>query len=61
MTMFDEIEGEKDTLAGLLLEINHTIPRIGEVISFKNLRFTIESADRRKIKRVKLQIIQEQE
>lgn len=61
MEMFDEIEGEKDTLAGLLLEINHTIPRISEVITFKNLRFTIESADRRKIKRVKLQIIQEQE
>jgi len=61
MEFFDEIEGEKDTLAGLLLEINHTIPRIGEVITFKNLRFTIESADRRKIKRVKLQITQKQE
>lgn len=52
--VFDEIEGEKGTLAGLLLEIHKTIPKVNETISFKHLDFIIEAADRRKIKRVKI-------
>lgn len=54
--VFDEIEGEKGTLAGLLLEIHKTIPKVNETISFKHLDFIIEAADRRKIKRVKIRI-----
>ena len=57
--IFEDVDGEKDTLAGLLLELNQSIPRVGEVISYKNLQFTIEAADRRKIKRVKLSISKE--
>jgi gliding motility-associated protein GldE len=54
--MFDEIEGEKGTLAGLLLELHKTIPKVNETIRFKHLDFIIEAADRRKIKRVKIRI-----
>ncbi|HKR06575.1 MAG TPA: gliding motility-associated protein GldE [Bacteroidia bacterium] len=53
-SLFDEITGETDTLAGLVLELAGKIPVKGEKINFKDFKFTIESADRRKIKRVKI-------
>ncbi len=43
-----------DTLAGLILEIKGSIPYKFEVIKQKDISFTIESADRRRIKRVKI-------
>ena len=55
---FDDVEGNIDTLAGLLLELNGTIPQKGHIINYKNLSFIIESADKRKIKRVKVVINQ---
>jgi gliding motility-associated protein GldE len=53
---FEEAKGEADSLGGLIVEIEERIPSKGEVIRFKNLLFTIESADNRKIKRVKITI-----
>ena len=50
---FEDVKGEADTLAGLIIEIEGRIPVKNEKILFKNLIFTIESADNRKIKRVK--------
>lgn len=55
-TDFEEAKGESDSLAGLIIEIEGRIPTKNEKISFKNLTFTIESADNRKIKRVKITI-----
>jgi len=52
--LFDTIPGETATLAGTLLELAGKIPAKNEVITFKDFRFTIESADKRKIKRVKI-------
>jgi len=52
--VFDAIEGETGTLAGLILELSGTIPKQGDVISFNDYQFKIESADKRKIKRVKI-------
>jgi putative hemolysin len=53
---FEDAKGEADTLAGLILEIEGRIPTKNEKIQFKNLTFTIEAADNRKIKRVKVTI-----
>jgi gliding motility-associated protein GldE len=53
---FEDAKGEADTLAGFILEIEGRIPTKNEKITFKNLVFTIESADNRKIKRVKITI-----
>jgi len=53
---FEEAKGESDSLAGLIIEIEERIPTKNEKITFKNLVFTIESADNRKIKRVKITI-----
>ena len=52
----EDVKGEADTLAGLILELEGRIPTKNEMIQFKNLKFTIESADNRRIKRVKVTI-----
>lgn len=51
---FDEIKGESDSLAGLILEMKGNIPDVGEVLKFNHLTFKIESVDKRRIKRVKI-------
>ena len=53
-SVFEDIEGETGTLAGLILELSGTIPKQGDVISFADYNFKIESADKRKINRVKI-------
>jgi putative hemolysin len=54
--VFEEAKGEADTLGGLILELEERIPKKGEKIKFENFLFTIEAADNRKIKRVKITI-----
>jgi putative hemolysin len=54
--VFEDAKGEADTLGGLILELEERIPKKGEKIKFENLLFTIEAADSRKIKRVKITI-----
>ena len=51
---FDDLEGDVDTLAGLILEIMGYIPSIGEVIEYNIYIFEILSADGRRIKEVKM-------
>jgi gliding motility-associated lipoprotein GldD len=52
---FFETEIENvDTLAGLILSIRGGIPHRNEVIWLNEIKFTIESADRKRIKRVKI-------
>lgn len=58
---FDEIRGEADTIGGLVLAIAGRFVINKEVIKFENFVFTVESADRRRVKRVKLSIITEDE
>lgn len=65
---FEDAKGEADTLAGLIIEIEGRIPTKNQKITFppsgragKNIIFTIESADNRKIKRVKITIEREDE
>ena len=53
---FDDVKGDSDSLAGLILELKGTIPNKGEIIKFDPYTFIIESSDKRKIKRIKVQI-----
>jgi putative hemolysin len=55
-TYFDDIKGEAESLAGMILEITGKIPQKKEIITYKNLTFTIESADHRRIIKIKLNI-----
>ena len=53
---FDKIKGEYDTLAGLVLELEGNIPKIGTVYKIFPFTIVVESADLRKIKRLKVTI-----
>ena len=55
-TLFEENKGEAETIAGFLLEISGSFPKINSKINFKNYVFTIESIDKKRIKRVKVTI-----
>ncbi len=51
---FERAKGEADTLAGLVLELVGKIPQKNERVKFEDFTFTIEAADPRRIKRIKL-------
>jgi gliding motility-associated protein GldE len=53
---FDEIKGDSDTLAGLVLELEGSIPKIGTTCKVPPFTIVVESADLRKIKRLKVTI-----
>jgi len=53
---FDEIKGEAETIAGLILEIKGGFPKKGEVIKLDNYEFTIEHLDKKRIHRIKLEV-----
>lgn len=54
---FEEQRGEAETIAGFLLELSGSFPRIGSNIKFKNYVFTVEALDKKRIKQVKLKIL----
>ena len=51
---FDDLKGDNETIAGLIIEKISVIPKIAERIEFPPYTFVVESADDRKIKRVKV-------
>jgi len=53
---FDQVKGETESMAGMLLELNGKIPFRNETIHYKRFAFTIESVDNRRIKRIKVVI-----
>jgi len=52
---FEDVRGESETLAGLLLELTGEIPQKGQVITYRNFIFRIESADKRRIKEIRVE------
>ena len=50
---FKDIEGEADTLAGLILEIKGELPGKNDVITYQSHKFTILEVDNRRIKKIK--------
>ena len=55
--LFEEVRGESETLAGLILELTGEIPQKDQVIKYRDFIFRIESADRRRIKEIRVEII----
>ncbi len=51
---FSEVEGEADTLAGLLLEIKGEFPKQGERIGYRHLMFEVMEMDERRIIKIKV-------
>ena len=51
---FDDIEGDADSLAGLLLEIKGDFPAVHEVLIYKNYKFEVLEIEERRISKVKV-------
>ena len=49
---FQEVEGDADTLAGLILEIKGELPHKDEVITYKEHQFKVLEVDNRRIKKI---------
>ncbi len=56
---FEDVRGESETLAGLILELTGEIPQRGQIINYGRFRFKIESADKRRIKEIRVEITDE--
>jgi gliding motility-associated protein GldE len=54
--IFEEAKSESDTIAGFVIEQAGKILKKNERVTFENYTFTIEAADSRKVKRIKLTI-----
>ncbi|MBX2981773.1 MAG: gliding motility-associated protein GldE [Flavobacteriales bacterium] len=52
--LFEEHKGESETLGGFVLELTGRIPQKGERVSLHNFNFTVESADNKRVRRVKV-------
>ena len=53
---FDMFKGDSETIAGFILEISQSFPKINSKVIFENYTFTIESVDKKRIKQVKVTI-----
>lgn len=54
--VFEDVKGESDTLAGLMLELMGKIPNKDESITFGNFTFKVEAVDKRRIKRIQVRL-----
>ena len=51
---FESQKGESETIAGFVLEISGSFPKIGEKVPFKDYLFVVESMDKKRLKRIKV-------
>ena len=58
--MFEDVEGDADSLAGLLLEIKGDFPELHERLDYKNFTFEVSELDGHRISKIKV-IIHEKE
>ncbi|MCK6618403.1 MAG: CBS domain-containing protein, partial [Cyclobacteriaceae bacterium] len=53
---FDDVRGESESLGGLILELNEGFPAVGDRIAYRQFTFTVESLDKKRIRRVRVTI-----
>ena len=53
---FDQVKGESESVAGLVLELAGEIPKENQVITIGDFEFTISEIDKNRIKKVKIAI-----
>ncbi len=56
-SVFESDKGEAETIAGFVLEISGSFPKLQSKIFFKDYVFTVEAMDKKRIKRVKVTIV----
>ena len=52
--IFEDVEGDADTIAGLLLEIKGDFPKLHEKLEYQNFTFEIMEMEERRISKVKI-------
>ncbi|MBQ9656271.1 MAG: gliding motility-associated protein GldE [Prevotella sp.] len=57
---FEDVEGDADTLAGLLLEIKGDFPKLHEKMDYQNITFEILDMEERRISKVKVVVHEKQ-
>lgn len=55
-SIFETNKGEAETVAGFVLEISGSFPKLNTKVNFENYAFTIEAMDKKRIKLVKFTI-----
>ena len=53
-SVFEDEKGEAETLAGFVLEISKSFPKINSEINFKTYTFTVEALSNKRIKQLKV-------
>lgn len=53
---FEDVRGDSDSIAGLVLEIAGRFPAINETVSFQQFDFTVLELEKMRIKRIKLTV-----
>jgi CBS domain containing-hemolysin-like protein len=53
-SVFEDKKGEAETLAGFVLEISKSFPKINSEINFKTYTFTVEALSNKRIKQLKV-------
>ena len=57
--IFDDVKGDADTLAGLILELKGEFPVQNEKFNCKHFLFSIESITKRRIKQIRVEFVNE--
>jgi gliding motility-associated protein GldE len=52
--LFDEVKGDAETIAGLILELKGGFPGVNDVLECRGIEFTVLAMDKRRIKEVKV-------
>ncbi|TXK37269.1 gliding motility-associated protein GldE [Pontibacter qinzhouensis] len=58
---FNEVKSDASSVAGLMRSVFGRVPRVGETLSYGRFHFTIESADLKRVKRVKINVTSKKE
>ncbi|MBQ1884719.1 MAG: hemolysin, partial [Bacteroidales bacterium] len=53
---FDDIKGDAESLAGVMLELRKEFPNVGEVIVYKDIKLTATAVSLRRIEKIKVDI-----
>ncbi|MDB5248985.1 MAG: gldE [Segetibacter sp.] len=56
METFDEVRGESESLAGLVLELTGEIPQVNEVVLSGNFEFTVMEVEKNRLQKIKVTI-----
>jgi gliding motility-associated protein GldE len=53
---FDDVKGESESVGGLLLELNKTMPAAGETLKYERFTFNVLTVDEKRIKRIRVHV-----